>query len=149
MKSFALNCRPPTFMARQVLTTHVHPFLHFRDPLGRREPGHDHPGQTRHPQRPSDATGFIDPSTLATCVQQAKNLGWSAGVIVRQVSIGLRLVAMSFDYFFIVRVRDISERRSELDQDRTFSLVARMREFGYLHIPSIYIYRGAAICIML
>ncbi|KAF8518094.1 glycoside hydrolase family 18 protein [Gautieria morchelliformis] len=34
------------------------------------------------PATAGDATGFVNPSTLATCVQQAKNAGWSAGVMV-------------------------------------------------------------------
>lgn len=34
----------------------------------------------------SDASnGFIDPSTLAGCVEQAKNQGWDAGVMVWEV----------------------------------------------------------------
>ena len=73
-----------------------------------------------------DATGFIDPSTLATCVQQAKNTGWSAGVMVWQVKGDLGLVGISFNYYDYFRVI-ASECCSELDQDRTLPLVARMR----------------------
>jgi hypothetical protein len=39
------------------------------------------------PATAGDASGFVSPSTLATCVQQAKNKGWSAGVMVWQVSV--------------------------------------------------------------
>jgi chitinase len=38
------------------------------------------------PATQSDATnGYIDPSTLAGCVSQAKNQGWNGGVMVWEV----------------------------------------------------------------
>ncbi|KAF8577414.1 glycoside hydrolase family 18 protein [Ramaria rubella] len=34
------------------------------------------------PATSGDASGYVAPATLATCVEQAKNAGWSAGVMV-------------------------------------------------------------------
>ena len=48
------------------------------------------------PATQSDASnGYIDPGTLAGCISQAKQKGWSAGVMVWEVSIVLLFVYMS------------------------------------------------------
>jgi hypothetical protein len=87
------------------------------------------------PATASDASGFVDPSILATCVQQAKDTGWSAGVMVWQVSGAClqlskmqtdRMVSVSFVCAFALY--PVSERCGELDQDRTIIVLARMRE---------------------
>ena len=77
------------------------------------------------PATPGDASGFISPSTLATCVQQAKNAGWSAGVMVWQVSVLCHSI-MSSSYTRLPRA--VSERCGELDQDGPVPLLACISE---------------------
>ena len=64
--------------------------------------------------------GFIDPATLATCVQQAVAAGWNAGVMAFQVSSSALSVWNTNTH---TSLRTVPSRRHHLDYHRQGQLL--------------------------